>query len=201
MAETKSYSNKINYVHIPRAAGTPLVCLFAPTLTARQRERAAGEVPVSGFPPFFFLLLPISSCSASTTCRLLAPHIPFLTDVTVLGNVDCGGKLAGCYGLASLKDKHSVVMLREPVSRIRSSYVDKQYPSGNPEQKVGPPYYALPSSPPSSQSLTLLNTNRKRPRQRAPSRSTSPFPACLIVRPRSLLGRAARISARLGPRK
>jgi len=44
--------------------------------------------------------------------------------------------LTGCYGLATLKNKNSVVILREPISRVRSTFVDKQFPSGTAEQKA-----------------------------------------------------------------
>ncbi len=60
---------------------------------------------------------------------------------TVEGNIDCGGRFIGCYGNAPLKQKHSVTIFREPVARLRSSFMVKEFPGGNEQEKVNFYYY------------------------------------------------------------
>lgn len=55
---------------------------------------------------------------------------------TVEGNIDCGGRFIGCYGNAPLKQKHSVTIFREPVARLRSSFMVKEFPGGNEQEKA-----------------------------------------------------------------
>jgi len=102
LSTIKKYSDKINYVHVPRGAG-------------------------SGF------TIPVRSY---LDCQPVGKGCWGDPAVTVQGNIDCGGRLPGCYGLNPLKNKNSVVILRNPINRLRSAFVDRQYPSGNIEQKA-----------------------------------------------------------------